>query len=121
MARFQPVISDRYPYLDLRVQIRDWQDETYALVDTGYTGNLVVPERLWTQELGQADGRINLIVADGGIVRAPVYLGDIELFGIPVISGLRVVFMGDEFILGRGIIDRFKVTFDHGQRIIVEP
>lgn len=121
MAQFQPVISGRYPYLDLRVQIRDWQDETYALIDTGFTGNLVVPESLWTQELGQADGRVNLIVADGGIVRAPVYLGSIELLGVPEISGLRITFMGDQYILGRGIIDRFKVTFDHGRRVILEP
>ena len=71
--------------------------------------------------LAQLDGSINLIVADRCSVRVPVYLGYIELSGIPVISGIRVVFMGEEFILGRGIIDRFKVTFDHGQRIIVEP
>ncbi len=74
MAQLQPVISNRYPYLDLRVQIRDWQAEATALIDTGFTGNLVIPEHLWTDELGRPDGRGTLIVADGGIVRAPVYL-----------------------------------------------
>ena len=119
MAQFQPVISERYPYLSVRVKIGDWQEEASALVDTGFTANLVVPESHWTEDLGQAHGRVNLIVADGGIVRVPVYLG--EVLGASPIPGLRVVFMGDEFILGRGVIDRFKVTFDHGQRIIVEP
>ena len=121
MAQFHPITSERYLYLNLRVKIGGWQEEASALVDTGFTANLVVPESHWTEDLGQAHGRVNLIVADGGIVRAPVYIGEVEVLGISPISGLRVVFMGDEFILGRGIIDRFKVTFDHGQRIIVEP
>ena len=121
MAQFQPIVSARYPYLDIRVQIGDWQEEASALVDTGFTANLVVPESHWTEDLGQAHGRVNLIVADGGIVRVPVYIGEVEVLGASPIPGLRVVFMGDEFILGRGVIDRFKVTFDHGQRIIVEP
>ena len=43
------------------------------------------------------------------------------LVEISQISGLKVVFMGYEFILGRGINDFLKVTFDYGQRIIVEP
>ena len=121
MAQFHPVISEHYPYLELRVRIRDWQWEADALIDTGFSSNLVVPEHLWNEELGRADGRANWVLADGGTVQAPVYLGDIEILGTPVVARVAITFMGDEFILGRGIIDRFKLTLDHGQRIIIEP
>ena len=121
MAQFQPIINERYPYLDLLVKIRDWQDEASALIDTGFTANLVVPEDRWSEKLGQAHGRVNLMVADGNIVRAPVYIGDIEILGMPAITGLRITFMGNTYILGRGLIDRFKLTLDHGQRVILEP
>jgi predicted aspartyl protease len=52
MAQSQPVVSTRYPYLTMRVAIRGWQDEDDALIDTGFTGNLVVPDRLLSDELG---------------------------------------------------------------------
>jgi hypothetical protein len=29
--------------------------------------------------------------------------------------------MGDEYILGRRVLDRFEITLDHGQRVIVRP
>jgi len=28
--------------------------------------------------------------------------------------------LGEEYLLGRGIIDRVRMTFDHGQRLILE-
>ena len=120
MAQFDSITSDRYPYLNLRVQIRGWRDSAYALIDTGFTGNLVVPEIFWTRELGQADSRVNWILGDGGTVRAPVYIGDVEIFGTPLISAVGITFLGNEYILGRGVIDRYRVTFDHGERVIVE-
>lgn len=31
------------------------------------------------------------------------------------------VLLGDDVLDGRGITDRYRVVFDHGQRVIVEP
>lgn len=28
--------------------------------------------------------------------------------------------MGDEPLVGRGVTDKFKITFDHGKKVIVE-
>ena len=41
---------------------------------------------------------------------------------MPVSAGIEVaaIQMGSMHVLGRGVIDLFKVTFDHGQRIVVE-
>jgi hypothetical protein len=27
--------------------------------------------------------------------------------------------VGNEYILGRRVLDRFEITFDHGQRVII--
>jgi hypothetical protein len=32
-----------------------------------------------------------------------------------------IAILGNEHVLGLGILDRFRVTFDHGQQVIVEP
>ena len=121
MAQFQPVISTSYPYLDVRVQIGDWHEDALALVDTGFTGNLVVPEDRITEELGLPYTRANWRVADGGVVSAPVYLGDVEILDASPSPSVYITFLGNQYILGRGILDRFRIIFDHGERVIVEP
>lgn len=93
MAQFQPVISTRYPYLETRVGIRGWQDDEYALIDTGFDGNLVLPADLLTDDLGLPDGHIRLRLADGGIVDASLYMGNIEIPGIPVIDDVFITFL----------------------------
>lgn len=121
MAEFTPVISEHYPYLDVIVSIRGWRNQSSALIDTGFTGNLVLPSSLLSSDIGLPDGRIEWQLADESIVTAPLYLGDIEILGIPIISDSSVTFLGSDYILGRGIIDRFRFTLDHGERVIVRP
>ena len=120
MVQFSPVTSSNYPYVQLSVKIRDWQDNNYALIDTGFTGNLVVPVSLLSEAMGLPDSRIQWELADGSVVGAPVYLGTLEILGLPPIRDVAITFLGEEFILGRGIIDRYKVTFDHGEKVILE-
>jgi len=90
-----------------------------ALIDTGFTGDLVIPTRALNDTVGLPDARIDWQLADGSVVDAPVYLGTIEVVGIPPIA-VAITTLGNEYILGRGVIDRYRVTFDRGQRIIVE-
>lgn len=32
-----------------------------------------------------------------------------------------VVTLGNEVMIGRGITDKFKIIFDHGRKVIIEP
>jgi hypothetical protein len=32
-----------------------------------------------------------------------------------------ISFLGEEALIGRAVTDRFRLTLDHGQRVIVEP
>ncbi len=44
MAEDQLISTERYPYLRILVEVRGVRFEGLALLDTGYTGELVIPE-----------------------------------------------------------------------------
>jgi predicted aspartyl protease len=121
MAQGQSIVSTNYPYLPILVEIRGQQEDALALIDTGYTGNLVVPTTWLNLDLGFPDGRSSVELGDGGIVTgAPLYLGTLEIVGL-LSASVRITVLGNEYILGRSILDRFEITLDRGQQVIVRP
>ena len=91
-----------------------------ALIDTGFSGYLAVPERFYHDDLGLPDSRVEWQLADGSTVEAPIYFGIVEIVGLPAVRAAITV-LGDEYVLGRRVLDQFRVTLDHGQEVIVEP
>ncbi len=121
MAQHQEIVSTNYPYLPVGVDTRGQRYEDSALVDTGYTGSLVVPVTWLEYGIGLPDGRSSIELADGSIVPgAPVYLGTLEISGL-FSAPVRMTVMGEECILGRRVLDRFEITLDHGRRLVVRP
>jgi len=57
-------------------------------------------------------------LADGSVVDVPVFLGAVEIVGLTSLPA-TIVALGDDYLLGRGILDHFKVVFDHGQRVVI--
>ena len=49
-----------------------------------------------------------------------MYAGRLEIIGLSNIVRVSVTVLGDEYIVGIGIIDRYRITLDHGERVIVE-
>jgi predicted aspartyl protease len=120
MAQPPQIVSTDYPFLRLHFDVRGrLSAEAPALLDTGFTGDLALPTRLLSGNIGLPDTRVGWELGDGSIASAPIYLGTIELIGLPPFTA-AVTFIGDEYILGRGVLDRFSVTFDHGQRVVLE-
>ena len=60
------------------------------------------------------------ILADGSHVFAPFYLGTVHVGDVGA-SPTAITALGDEPIIGRGIIDRMLLHLDHGERVVVEP
>lgn len=120
MVNPDEVTSTDYPYLPVRVEVQGETIEALALLYTGYTGGLIVPETFNSQALSRPDARTSLPVGDGRTVAAPVYLGVLEIIGFPPLYGIAVALLGDEYILGRRILDRFEITLDHGHRVIIK-
>jgi predicted aspartyl protease len=113
------VISTEYPYLRVRIVIRGQQSEALALVDTGFSGDVVVPVRQGERSLEAPDAWVDWEVADGAVVSAPIYYGTVEILGLSPVQA-AVTMLGEETLLGIGVVDHYRVTFDHGQRLIVE-
>ena len=111
--------STHYPYLPIRINVGDVQGEVTSLVDTGFSAEVIVPDGFLGPD-AKVHGYADLQVADNRMLKAPVYLGTLDI--VPVSSGIEVavIQMGRIHVLGRGVIDQFKVTFDHGQRIVFE-
>ena len=120
MAYQQIIVSESYPYLPIRISMRGWEQETLALMDTGFTGDLIIPEDSVPYSVGSSDGYIDFRVADDRITSSPLYFADFEIVGLPMIPEVSVGELGSAYIIGRKIIDRYRITLDYGQRIIVE-
>ena len=93
--------------------------EIWGFVDTGFDGYLAIPTSL-AQELGPEDYVARWEFADGSLVEAAEYVGRIEFVGLATPLAARVTAMGEEFLIGRGLIDRFRLTFERGRRLLLE-
>lgn len=111
--------SEDYPYLEVQVMVRDYKTQVRAYLDTGFDGYLIVPLSLATN-LGMEDCVTQWELGDGSLIEAKEYFGAIEIPGLRTSLPARITSLGDEFLIGRGIIDQLRVTFDHGQKIEVK-
>ena len=112
------VVSERYPYLLVELRVGDQLMVVDALVDTGLDGDLVLPEQTPFEQ--SADSYRSWRFADGSGVDAPVYYGTLRIGEFDQVPA-DIARLGRETIIGRGVIDRYLVTFDHGARVLVEP
>lgn len=119
MAMNQRLVSSRFPYLPIHIQLRQRREDIEAFLDTGFDGHVAVPPEFIAH--GQPpDGYLTWRLADGSEVLAPYYLGTVQLGQMGTLPAV-ITSLGDEPLIGRGIADRFTITLDHGQRVIVEP
>lgn len=113
------IVSERFPYLEVAWAAGPTGREDWAYLDTGYTGFFIVPEALLA-ELGPPQFTVRLGLGDGRQVDAYGFWGSVRIMGSGQSFPGRILALSMEFLLGRQVTDRFKLTFDHGQRILVE-
>lgn len=113
------LVSSDYPYLQVRVTVGQYRLSYRALLDTGFDGHLVLPETLESQ-LGAPEFQVKTRLADGSESMRPHYRGGVEIVGSGLIYLAPLTLLGDECLIGQGIIRQLKVTFDHGTRVVVE-
>ncbi|MCH7714373.1 MAG: hypothetical protein IIC99_12205 [Chloroflexi bacterium] len=112
----QQLVSSRFPYLPIRLQIRQATYEEEALIDTGFDGGMALPPFLLEGQ--EPDLYQRWTLAEGSQIVAPVYRGMVQLGEFQPVSVL-VIAMGEECLIGLDIVNRFSVLFDHGARIVV--
>lgn len=119
MALTQRFTSPRFPYLPLRLQVRQRTHDVEALLDTGFGGDVTLPPQA-IMSVGAPDDYVLLRMADASVVWAPYYNGTAQINAMGAFP-VQVVAMGRQSLVGRGITDRFMVILDHGRQLIIEP
>ena len=109
-----------YPYLTVHLRVHDYRAEEPALVDTGFDEHRPFPQAV-PAPLPPPLYLRRIRTASGQVVRVPAYLGTVELADQPGPFDALVIALGDEYLIGLPVVNRFRVTFDHGQRVVVEP
>jgi len=113
------VVSQRYPYLEVAWRVRHIERNDWAYADTGFEGALIVPD-IYESLFGQEDVLSLVQTADGQGHQVAAFVGQVTIIGIHETIPARVLAFGNEFLLGRRVLDRYKVTFDRGQQVVVE-
>ena len=113
------LISSDYPYVQVQITIRTYRSVFRALVDTGFDGHVILPESLGEQ-LGKPDYLSKSWLADSTERDTPEYQGGVEIVGLNITFLGRMTLLGNECLIGQEIIKRLKVTFDHGNQMILE-
>ncbi len=120
----QRLLSSRYPYIPVRLRIAgrfgDVILEEEALVDTGFDGEVILPEALYSL-LGVPDSTTSILLPTGERTTPGAFDAEIELPGIEGRVPATALVLGGEFLVGLRIVQNYRVILDHGREVIVEP
>jgi hypothetical protein len=119
MAVIDGVASSRFPYLPIRLEIRLQEFETEALLDTEFDGDVIVPSG-WIESRFPPDGQVRWTLADGSSVLDPYHVGTLQAGVLPSVPIIATT-LGEETLVGVGVVEHFAVTLDHGRRVVVQP
>jgi predicted aspartyl protease len=113
------LVSSHFPYVPIRLHVRQQDIAVEALLDTGFDGDVAVPSALLAD--GQPpNGYLRWMLADGSRVLTPYYLGTVTLGPLGPFPAV-VTALGNESLLGQGLAQHVTIILDHGQQVIVEP
>jgi predicted aspartyl protease len=115
--------SAHYPYIPLTVFLNKRTETIEALLDTGFDGDVIIPEGLMTNGK-PPDSYLRLTLADQVTsVLAPAYLGRVEVakLGDEGEHAAIISVLGTEAIIGRNLLRHFHIALDHGIEVIVRP
>lgn len=120
MAAPTTVVTPSYPYIEIGFAVGSFHSPTFlAYVDTGFDGYLIVPSTQ-TSLLGPPQFTAPWELGDGTVVQAQEYRGDILVSGLATTIPARITLLGEEYLVGRGVVDHLRMTFDRGQRLLLE-
>ncbi len=114
------VSSNRFPYIPIVVTINDVSTATEALIDTGFDGFVLLPEANFPEGISGPLTFQEWVLADGSHSTAVYCDGEVSIGGVMSGVAAQITFLGEEALVGRGLLDLYRVTLDHGARVIVE-
>ncbi|MBI3914336.1 MAG: hypothetical protein HY327_09160 [Chloroflexi bacterium] len=86
-------------------------------VDTGYDGGLVIPESE-RSGLPKPLTEIPVELGDGNRIYSAEYVGTLSLEGRQL--DVTVLFLGNEYLIGREVVDQLRLCFHRGEFLEIE-
>lgn len=120
MAQSHNIVSNQYPYSPIRMELRGHEINAPTLLEMGFDGDIAIPDTWLGRDMGFPEATVPCQMADGRVVHVPVYFSRCHIGESLGLSDVLVTILGHEPMVGRGIIDRYKVTLDNGSRLILE-
>lgn len=105
-----------FPFVSVRIELGGRVFEENAILDTGFDGEVVIPQNL--VEGLQADEAARFVFPDGTVVEPEVFNGVVQLADMEPTTA-EIVALGTEFIVGIRILRHYEVILDHGRRVVV--
>jgi len=113
------IVSSQFPYLEIQITVRGHTVRDWAYMDTGFDGYVVVP-RDQAQIFGPRDYVSLWELGDASLAQAEEYLGQVQLVGATETFLARITALGNEYIIGRALLDRWRILLNRGRRVEVE-
>ncbi len=115
----QQLVSSRFPYLPIHVEAGSMNYDGDALLDTGFTGDVILPYG-YLPDNASLIGSTPLTLPDDRRMEVDSYTAILTLRGLRPFR-VSVSTLGSQAIIGVRVIRHFSVILDHGRRVIVEP
>jgi predicted aspartyl protease len=103
-----------YPLVELALRVGGTEFTDTALPDTGFDGDLILP-RSFSRELAGRRFRDTLVTAGSEVYEVDAWPGVLMLEDR--LFRVRVKAFGNQFIIGRGVLDRLEICFEFGRRV----
>lgn len=113
------LVSQRSPFIPIDGLFADKRAHYEALLDTGFDGDVVVPEH-FAVDLGPPNEFRVFRLADNTQTVCEVFFGQVELGPLGVFP-VKLVALGNECLVGLRLAHRFAVLLDHGRQVVIEP
>lgn len=101
------ITEDGVPEIEVEAGGERWR----AIIDTGFNGELELPERLRPEVNAQFVGRVTSLLAANRTVEEDIYLVDFSFDGNRVRVGATFV-DGDEILIGTRMLEDYRLVID---------
>ena len=108
------VTEDGVPAIEMEVGGERWQ----AIIDTGFNGELELPERLRLFVNAQFVGRVTSLLAANQRIEEDVFLVDFPFDG-RIVRSQATFAGGDVILMGTGMLREYRLHVDFPARVVV--
>jgi predicted aspartyl protease len=107
------VTEDGVPIITLNIAGEEW----LAIVDTGFNGDLELPERVRGKLNEQPVGRLRSALAGGQLIEEDAYLVDFP-FDDRIVQAVATFAPGSQLLIGTNLLREYQLSIKFASRVL---